>query len=216
MQTIANRPSRQNRHSVPDLHQAHRLAQALGELGEEIRLEVRAIPVIEDKTQIGKAARLQKQEAVDVVFVAAFRAGEVVRARRHPVFQAVEQRLANLAPALGATGLAEKTLVRGKDAALGHHRQAIDGPPKRQRLLDRDTERQLQHLPRTLGQRATHAIATRHTGAQLRFDNALLAQPTQHLARPPLGVGIAGDLRHDNALLLQHGALLAGEKGCAA
>ena len=60
------------------LHPAHRLIQPFGELVEKALLEPGLCPIVEDETEVGKPALLQEQKAIDVIFMPALGAGEVI------------------------------------------------------------------------------------------------------------------------------------------
>ena len=181
------------------------MAQALGELGEEIGAEVAGVPVVEDKAQVGETAGLQEQEAVDVVFIAASGTGEVVGELGRPLLQAVEQRLADFPSAPRATGLLEKASVRREDAAPGDDFQAVAGPAEGQHPSPVAIRRLRHHRPRARRQGISHAIAAAAAGAGLGLDYVALHQPAQHQAGLGLMAGNAGNLRNQYRLLRGQG-----------
>ncbi|MNQ69345.1 hypothetical protein D3C85_839360 [compost metagenome] len=196
--------------SIVRPHLAHGKAQPLGKSVEEGLGEGRFAPAIEDEAQIGKTAGLQEQEAVDVVLEAAFRAAEVVRVARPPVFQAVEQRRPHFPAALRAARFIEES-TRGRiDAALVHQLQSVH------RLAEGQSLRLLHHLPRPCGNGIGHAIATQAAGARQRLDHFALGQPAQHAPGQGLVPGHAGYLRHYYQLALLHLRLLRQWEGRAA
>ena len=161
------------------IHYRNRESQACSELVKKWLAEYCLSPTVENKAEIGEAAGWDEQKAVYVVLMSAFRTGEGIGLRGHPLIETFKQCFADFAATLRASRLLGEVTGWGIDAAFGNHLQAID------RLAERQAIRVQHDAACARSDRISHTANATTAGGGQRLDDTSLGEPAQD--HPRLG-----------------------------